>query len=149
MCDSSAPMADTEQGSAMTWTPIAEAPRDGTEIWAWNGEQQRMRWIEGDGYALWAWAEPLLADIDPVPEQPTFFMPLPDTSSWPPIQDAPRDGRQLWISNGEIGVMHWIEGSEYALWAWSDEYMSDVDPCPEQPTRFCALPSDPPPGDNR
>lgn len=62
---------------AQAWRPIDEAPKDGTEVWAFNGEQARMRWIEGDGYALWAWADPLLSDTDPLPVQPTYFIPLP------------------------------------------------------------------------
>lgn len=60
------------------WKPITSAPKDGSEIWAYNGEQARMRWIEGEGYALWAWAEDLLSDTDPNPEPPTHWMPLPD-----------------------------------------------------------------------
>lgn len=59
------------------WRPIAEAPKDGTDIWAFNGEQCRMHWVEGDGYALWIYSEEVMSDICPDPEQPTSFMPLP------------------------------------------------------------------------
>lgn len=63
------------------WFPIAQAPRDGTEVWAFNGEQARMLWSQGKSpagsWALWVWADPLLADADPSPEQPTYFRPLP------------------------------------------------------------------------
>lgn len=61
----------------MKWQPIETAPRDGTEIWAFNGEQARMHWVEGDGFALWIWSDELLSDIDPCAEQPTHWMPLP------------------------------------------------------------------------
>lgn len=66
----------------MEWQPISTAPKDGTEVWAYNGEQARMRWIEGHEYALWAWADEVLCDVDPSPEQPTHWMPLP-----PPPKD--------------------------------------------------------------
>lgn len=62
---------------ASPWRPIAEAPTDGTEVWAYNGEQGRMVWVSGEEYALWVWADELLSDVDPNPEQPTFFIPLP------------------------------------------------------------------------
>lgn len=62
--------------SEPSWRPIADAPRDGTEVWAFNGEQARMKWIEGEGYALWVWADPLLSDADPSPPQPSHFVPL-------------------------------------------------------------------------
>jgi hypothetical protein len=60
----------------MGWQPIEEAPRD-REIWAFNGEQGRMMWSEGDGWALWVWVDELLSDADPSPDQPTHWMPLP------------------------------------------------------------------------
>lgn len=66
----------TSPAVAHGWRPIGEAPKDGTEVWTYNGEQGRMKWIEGEGYALWAWADTLLSDTDPMPEQPTHFMPL-------------------------------------------------------------------------
>lgn len=65
----------------MNWQPIETAPKDGTEIWAYNGEQARMYWAEGHGenfdYALWVWSDDLLSDVDPSPDQPTYWMPLP------------------------------------------------------------------------
>ncbi len=65
----------------MQWQPIETAPKDGEEIWAFNGEQARMFWLEGDGYALWCWADPLLSECDPSPEPPTHWMPLPPPPS--------------------------------------------------------------------
>lgn len=59
------------------WKPIESAPKDGSEIWAYNGEQARMRWTQGECYALWIWADDLLSDADPNPEPPTHWMPLP------------------------------------------------------------------------
>ncbi|GAB2704208.1 DUF551 domain-containing protein [Comamonas sediminis] len=59
------------------WQSIETAPKDGTEVWAFNGEQARMRWIEGPGYALWVWVDALLEDADPSPDQPTHWQPLP------------------------------------------------------------------------
>ncbi|HEU0196171.1 MAG TPA: hypothetical protein VFQ88_03015 [Nevskiaceae bacterium] len=59
------------------WRDIATAPKDGTAIWAFNGEQARMRWIAGDGYALWIYDDALLGDACPDPDQPTHWMPLP------------------------------------------------------------------------
>jgi hypothetical protein len=62
------------------WQPIETAPRDGSEIWAFNGEQARMKWFEADGteegYSLWIWADELSCDVDPSPEQPTHWQPL-------------------------------------------------------------------------
>lgn len=63
--------------------------------------------------------------------------------SWQPIEKAPRDGRPLWVYNGEQGVMKWIEGEEYALWVWADPLLSDADPSPEQPTHFRPVPASP------
>lgn len=63
------------------WRPIDSAPKDGSEIWAFNGEQARMKWFESDGteegYSLWIWADELSCDVDPSPEQPTHWQPLP------------------------------------------------------------------------
>ena len=66
----------------MDWQPIETAPKDGAEIWAYNGEQARMKFIAGNGYALWVWADEVLSDIDPCPMQPSHWMPLP-----PPPKD--------------------------------------------------------------
>jgi len=60
---------------SMPWQPIETAPRD-REIWAFNGEQARMVWCEGDE-SLWLWADELLDQADPEPEQPTHWMHLP------------------------------------------------------------------------
>lgn len=59
------------------WMPMESAPKDGTVIWAFNDEQARMRWVEGEGYALWIWDDETLNDIDPNVAQPTHWMPLP------------------------------------------------------------------------
>jgi len=59
------------------WRPISEAPRD-CHIWAFNGEQHRMRWIEGRDYALWVYVDEALCDLDPYPDQPTHFRELPE-----------------------------------------------------------------------
>ena len=61
----------------MNWQSIETAPKDGTEVWAFNGEQARMKWISGPGYGLWAWSDELLSDAEPSPDQPTSWMPLP------------------------------------------------------------------------
>ncbi|MBR8343035.1 hypothetical protein KDX40_04690 [Burkholderia ambifaria] len=58
------------------WQPIETAPKD-CEVWAFNGEQGRMIWSSGDEWALWVWADELLSDVDPSPEQPTHWMLLP------------------------------------------------------------------------
>jgi hypothetical protein len=62
---------------ASGWNPISTAPRDGTEIWAYNGEQVRMRWEDGDPWSGWLYGDETLNDIDPDPEQPTHWQPLP------------------------------------------------------------------------
>ncbi len=70
------------------WLPIESAPKDGTEIWAYNGEQARMRWVEGECYALWIWADDLLADADPSPEQPTYWQTVPAAPGVSTVEDA-------------------------------------------------------------
>ena len=60
------------------WLPIETAPKDGIEVWCFNGEHCVMRWISGEGYALWVYVDPLLSDADPEPEQPSHWMPLPE-----------------------------------------------------------------------
>lgn len=67
----------------MNWKTIDIAPRDGTEVWAFNGEQGRMHWIEGDGYALWVWSDEILRDVEADPIQPTHWIPLPDPPEAP------------------------------------------------------------------
>ena len=68
--------ASPGKAEAERWQPIETAPKD-MEIWAFNGEQARMVWSEGPEWALWVWADWLLADADPSPDQPTHWMPLP------------------------------------------------------------------------
>lgn len=68
----------------MQWQPIETAPKDGTEIWSYNGKQGRMKWSEGQDWGLWIWADELLSDVDPDAEQPTHWMPLQP----PPGADA-------------------------------------------------------------
>ncbi|MEN4917528.1 DUF551 domain-containing protein [Achromobacter spanius] len=77
------------------WKPIESAPKDGTEVWAYNGEQARMRWTEGECYALWIWADDLVSDADPCPDQPTHWMPLPPAPTSHPIPTGAtgEDGR--------------------------------------------------------
>lgn len=63
------------------WQPIEAAPKD-AKVWAFNGEQGVMEWSQGyadngEGWALWIWSDETLSDIDPEPEQPTHWMPLP------------------------------------------------------------------------
>lgn len=70
------------------WLDIASAPKDESHIWAFNGEQGRMQWSEGDGWALWVWCDPLLSDVDPAPDQPTHWMPLPAAPGSPAEQPA-------------------------------------------------------------
>ncbi len=71
-----AALAPQPPAAGDTWLPIETAPKDG-EIWAFNGEQARMVWSEGPEWALWVWADLLLDDADPSPDQPTHWLPLP------------------------------------------------------------------------
>jgi len=66
------------------WQPIETAPKDALEVWAFNGEQARMVWDWDCG--SWLWSDALLNDADPMPEQPTHWMPLP--ASPMPEQEA-------------------------------------------------------------
>ena len=68
---------------------IDSAPKDGTGFWAYNGEQARMRWIEGECYALWIWADELLSDADPDPISPPTGSPLPAAHARPAMTWAP------------------------------------------------------------
>jgi hypothetical protein len=72
------------------WRPIETAPKDGTEIWAFNGEQQRMRFFSSPEWSGWIHSEELLADVDPLPERPTYWMPLPAA----PAIDAALEGEK-------------------------------------------------------
>lgn len=79
------PASHVDHDSAGEWQPIETAPKD-CEVWAFNGEQGRMQWSKGyadngEGWALWIWSDETLSDIDPEPEQPTHWMPLPDAPS--------------------------------------------------------------------
>lgn len=60
------------------WKTIESAPRDGSHILAWNGEIALMRFISGDDYALWVYADTSLDEICPEPDQPSHWMPLPN-----------------------------------------------------------------------
>lgn len=69
----------------MEWKTIDSAPRNGESVWAYQGpnyHQCQMKWISGEGYSLWIYTDEILSDIDPDPEQPTHWMPLP-----PPPQE--------------------------------------------------------------
>lgn len=74
-------MSEMETADAHGWLPIKTAPKDGQEIWVFNGEQGVMNWTEGISiagkWALWIWSDSTLADVDPEPEQPTHWRPLP------------------------------------------------------------------------
>ena len=70
--------APTPPVSEDRWLPIETAPKDGTEVWCFNAEHCVMRWISGEGYALWVYVDPLCSDADPEPEQPSHWMPLPE-----------------------------------------------------------------------
>ena len=76
-----APPSVAELEARLEWRDISTAPKDDLEIWAFNGEQARMQWLEGDGYALWFYSDPLLRDVDPDTTQPTHWMPLPTPPS--------------------------------------------------------------------
>ncbi|RKL17375.1 hypothetical protein BFJ72_g15286 [Fusarium proliferatum] len=36
-----------------------------------------MVWLEDEFCALWVWGDALLTEVDPSPDQPTHWMPLP------------------------------------------------------------------------
>jgi hypothetical protein len=59
------------------WMPIETAPKDGTEVWAHNGEQVRMKYLSCEEWCGWIYADVLLSEADPAPEQPSHWMPLP------------------------------------------------------------------------
>lgn len=61
------------------WKPIESARmEEGSEIWAYvDGEQAAMRYTETPDGDLWCWCDEALSDIDPEPNQPHYWMPLP------------------------------------------------------------------------
>ena len=60
------------------WQPIESAiKQEGELIWAFNGEQAAMRYTKTPDGDLWCWLDEALSDIDPEPQQPTGWMPLP------------------------------------------------------------------------
>ncbi|KDC22995.1 hypothetical protein AZ20_4230 [Bordetella bronchiseptica E014] len=132
----------TEHNAAVrsAWMPIESAPKDGTEIWAYNGEQARMKWIEGECYALWIWADDLLSDADPNPEQPTHWQPLPAAPGVPPAsaQDDAKDehsdtygmnlGERIAHVGGRTNAQGYTEfGSPMAVNALIQHVLRDID----------------------
>lgn len=72
-----APLSEAAAPRQADWRPIAEANKSGPAVWAFNGEQVRMRWTSGPDWALWIYDDEQLSDICPDPPQPTHFMVLP------------------------------------------------------------------------
>lgn len=62
------------------WYPISTAPKDGTEVWAfvpaYEPQQSVMAYCNEAG--MWIFAEEVLTDIDPAPDQPTHWRHLPE-----------------------------------------------------------------------
>ena len=63
--------------ASLDWHPMDSAPKDGTEVLAYAQEIVRMKWVEGEGYGLWIYADETLADVCPEAIQPTHWKPLP------------------------------------------------------------------------
>jgi len=85
----------------MNWKPI-ESARTDRVIWAFNGEQARMRWLGfDDGDGMWIWDDETLSEIDPCPEQPTHYMPLPE----PPSAASPALLAALSADDGAINPL--------------------------------------------
>lgn len=62
---------------------------------------------------------------------------------WQPIETAPKDGRTVWVWNGEHCQMEWYGSDEWSGWLHSDPLLSDADPDPVQPTHWRPLPAAP------
>lgn len=65
---------------AMEWQPIETAPKDGTKFLALYGEDEcfTMYWLDiPDSQGLFVYSDELLSDVDPSPEAPAHWMPLP------------------------------------------------------------------------
>ena len=71
----------------MEWQPIETAPRDGRHVLTFQEMQEPSEVVmKYDSWCdLWVYADELLSDVDPAPEQPTHWMPLPA---------PPEDGEQ-------------------------------------------------------
>lgn len=61
------------------WLAIDSAPRDGQVILVNDQDPPVVaaKWTEGDGYALWIYADQILQDVAPEGPQCTHWMPLP------------------------------------------------------------------------
>lgn len=62
------------------WLPIETAPRDGTEIWAFNPtfeEQCVIRWCAGTEWSGWLYNDAILNDCLSIELSPTHWQPLP------------------------------------------------------------------------
>lgn len=65
----------------MDWQPIETAPQNGTRVLTYGQDYGFMQWWDGTEYGsegFWTHSDEVLADIDPSPEQPTHWMPLPE-----------------------------------------------------------------------